>query len=230
MGRIWIVATLLSIVTAALLCLVGFLVPRLLPFTENLIAEAIGLAVGLGLAIIVIEGRFLTQQARRRKIIARTAKSIVGEADDIGMMLTWEFGTSLESALDWDVGLRSEDRGDDWDPDIKPLLQQIYGKAEAVDVRDIPFQDALPYEEYRQSIDSTKHYSQRIRTRIEANLDVHERLLELGEAFDRLDHALMQSMWSSSASSEAKRFNSLGRIGNALIHVMEAIGTMHKRL
>ncbi|MDE2837684.1 MAG: hypothetical protein OXL97_09300 [Chloroflexota bacterium] len=208
----------------------GFLVPRLLPFTENLIAEAIGLAVGLGLAIILIEGRFLTQQARRRTIIARTAKSIVGEADEIGMMLTWEFGNFLASALDWDVGLRSEDRGDDWVLDIKPLLQQIYGKAECVDVGDIPYQDTLPYEEYRGWVDSTKHYSQRIRNRIEANLDVHERLLELGEAFDDLDHVLVQSMWSTSAGIEAKRFNSLGRIGNSLIHVMETIGTVHKGL
>ena len=146
------------------------------------------------------------------------------------MMLTWELGSFLASALDSDVGLRSEDRGDDWDPDIKPLLQQIYSKAEAVDVRDIPYQDTLPYEEYREWIDSTKHYSQRIRNRIETNLDVHERLLELGEAFDNLDHALVQSMWSTSVGTEAVRFNSLGQIGNALIHVMEKIGHMHARL
>ena len=228
-GR-WIVIALLSFITAAVLIALGFVAPRLLPFTENLLAEAIGLATAFGLAVVVIEGRSLTQQARRRRIVAQTAKSTVAEASQIGMMLTWDLGTWLVSVLDSTVDLESEDLGDDWDADIKPLLCQIYDEAEALDVDAVLSEDALSYEYYRSWINGIKDYSQRIRHRIETNLDVHERLLELAEAFDRLDSTLTRSMWPSSIRTEVDRFHSLGRVGKALTRLMETIGTVYARL
>ena len=66
--------------------------------------------------------------------------------------------------------------------------------------------------------------------RFEANLDVHEQLLELAEAFDRLDVALTRSMWVTSIRTEADRIHSLGRVGNALTRLMETIGVVHAHL
>lgn len=59
----WMVISFLSFVVAAILIVLGFVVPPLLSFAENLFAEAIGLTVAFGLAIVAIEGKFLTQQA-----------------------------------------------------------------------------------------------------------------------------------------------------------------------
>ena len=226
----WISIASLSFVAAALFVVLGFGVPRLLPFTENLIAEAFGIAIGLGLAVIVIEGRALTQQTRRRKILTRTAKSIVAEASEIGMMLTWEIGTWLVSALDSTIDLYGEDRGDDWDADIKPLLREVYDQAEALTTDIILAKDILTYEDYRSWIDGIERYSNRIRRRFEANLDIHEHLLELAEAFDSLDSIMTRTMWSSSVGTEVDRICSLGRVGNALTLLMEVIGTTHARL
>ena len=228
-GR-WMLIASLSFIAAALLIVLGFGVPRLLPFTENLLAEAFGLAMAFGLAVMVIEGPFLTQQARRRRILARMARSIAGEASEIGMMLTWEIGTCLVSVLDSTVDLEGEDRGDDWNADIKPLLRQVYDEAETLAVDGILYKDALSSEDYRSWIDGIEGYSQRIRNRIETNLDVNERLLELAEAFDRLDSALTRCTWPISMRTEIDRFHSLGRVGNALTGLMEAIGTVHARL
>ena len=230
MSRRWIVITLLSFTSAAVFVALGFVVPRLLPFTENLLAEAVGLAIAFGLAILAIEGPFLTQQARRRRILASTAKSIVAEASEIGMMLTWEIGTWLASVTDSAVELEGEDVGSDWDADIKPLLRQVYCEAEALRTEDIVWQEVLPYEDYRSWIDGIRGYSQRIRNRFEANLDVHEQLLELAEAFDRLDVALTRSMWVTSIRTEADRIHSSGRVGNALTRLMETIAAVHAHL
>ena len=148
MSWFWKIVTLLSLIAAASFVVLGFGVPHLLPFTENLLAEAIGLLAAFGLAIIFIEGRALTQQARRHKILTRTAKSIVAEASEIGMMLTWEIGTWLVSALDSTVDLYGQDIGNDWDADIKPLLRKVYDGAEALTTGSILAKDVLTYEDY----------------------------------------------------------------------------------
>ena len=224
----WISVASLSFVTAIALLALGFLEPRLLPFTENILAETVGLAMAFGLAVIVIEGRALTQQARRRRIVTRMANSVIAEADEIGMMISWEIGTWLVSALDSAVELEGMDRGNDWDADIKPLLRQVFDQAETLKANGIPFKDALSYEDYLSYIDGARRYSQRIRNRIEANLDIHEHLLELAEAFDSFDSILTRSMWS--VGTDVDRLQSLGCVGNAYIRVMEAIGKVHARL
>ena len=229
MSRRWIFITLLSFASASAFVALGFVVPQLLPFTENLIAEAVGLAIAFGLAILAIEGPFLTQQARRRKILARTTESIVAEASEIGMMVSWEICTWLASVIDSAVEFEGEGVGTDWDADIKPLLLQICCEAEALRAEDIVWKEVLSYEDYRSWMDGIKGYSQRIRNRFEANLDVHEQLLELAEAFDRLDVVVGSSMWVTSIRTEVDRINSLGRVGNALVRLMDTIGAVHSR-
>lgn len=226
----WMVISFLSFVVAAILIVLGFALPRLLSFAENLFAEAVGLAIAFGLAIVAIEGRFLTQQARRRRIVKRIARSIGAEASEIGILLICELGTWLVSVLDSTVELEGEDIGNSWDADIKPLLSQIYKEAEGLSDDAILVQDGLPYEEYRHWINSAKEYSQRIRNRIETNLDVHEHLLELTEGFDHLDSALVRSMWPISVRTEVDRFHSLGQVGIVLIRLMETIDTVNSKL
>lgn len=109
----------MSFAPAAVCVALGFVVPQILLFTENLLAEAVGLAIASGLAILAIEGLFLTQQARPRRILARTAKAIVAEASEIGMMVTRENGTWIASVIDSAVELEGEDIGSDWGAGFK---------------------------------------------------------------------------------------------------------------
>ena len=224
----WIAITVACFVGAFILGVLGYWLPHLLPFTENLFAEGIGLTVALGLAIIFIEGRFLTQQSRRRKILSKMAKSTLQEASEIGMMLTWELGTWMVSVFPTKVDLYGEDRGNNWDVDVKPLLNQVY--AEAIGLDYLPYVDTLPHEDYRRWVEEGKSYAQRIRSRIQTNLDLHEYLLELVEAFDEFDSTLTERMWHTAVRTETERFNGLGQLGYGFVRVMETVGLIYSRL
>ncbi len=218
-----------SILVAMILVVLGYTVPRLLPFTENVLAEVIGIAAGFALAVWVIERRTLTQQDRQRKILVRRAISIAQEAGEIGQMIIWEIANSLSSELNLSIGLDEEVMGDSWDDDVKPLLRKVFSEAESIGEEDIVFVDALPYEHYRSRIVGIEGYVQRIRSRFEANLEIHESLLELSEAFDALDQILTRCMWPSRIRTEVDRYQSSGRVGNALVSLVEAIDDVHFR-
>jgi hypothetical protein len=198
-------------------------------FTQNILAEASGLGIAFGLAILFIEGRSLTQQRRRRKIVTRVAKSTLAFADEIGMGLTWELGIWLRSMLESSVDLYGEQRGNDWDKDIKPLLRRIYGEAGRVKETTLPL-GSLTYEDYRSYVEGLKDVVRQIRRRIETNLEVNEMLLELGEKLDELDKCLTQSMWATSATTEMERSHRLGRLGNTMTYVMETISRLYRQL
>ena len=225
----WKLVSGLSILVAVILIVLGYVIPRFLPFTENILTEAAGLLMGFGIAFLLIEGRALTREARQRRILVRTAISITQEAAEIGQVLTREIATSLSTELELSVDLEDEDVGDNWNTDVIPMLCKIYDEAEAVGDEQIKYEVGLPYERYRSRIFGIKDYSQRIRTRFEANLEVHESLLELSEAFDSLDQTLNQCLWPSFIRTDVDRYRSTGCIGNALVRLVDTIGTIHCR-
>ena len=228
MSRLWVALAVACSGVASVLVLIGYMVPDFLPFTKNLIAEGVGLLIALALAIILIEGRSLTQQSRRRKIVAQMAKSTLQEASEIGMMLNWELAKWMVSLFDGKVDIYGGDKYEIWDVDIKPLLKEVY--AEAIDLDHLPHVDTLPYEDYKKWIEEGKSYSRRIRNSFQANLDLHEYLLELVEVLDEFDSTLTRCMWHTSVSSEIERFHGLGQLGNGFIHVMETVGLLYLRL
>ena len=228
MSRYWLAIAFTGLIIAVVAAAVGYMTPHLLPFTENMLAEGFGLAIAFVLAVLFIEGRSLTQQSRRRKILAKMAKSTLQEASEIGMMLNWELGTWMASVFPTNADLYSGDRGDNWNVDIKPLLQQIY--SEAIGLTQLPYENTLSYENFRDWIEEGKSYSQRIRNRIQANLDLHEFLLELVEALDEFDSTLTKCMWQTTVQTEEDRFHALGHLGNGLVQVMEKIGLIFSQL
>ena len=230
MSKFWIITISAFFIFAVVLIVLGFLIEELPSFAENLFAEAIGIAIAFALAFALIERKFLTQQDRRQKIIAPIAKSIVGEASEIGTTLIWELSTWIVSALDMDIDLEDEGIRGDWDNCIKPLLHSVNERAESLNSYEIPVEDTLSYEDYRGWIERFNHYHNRIRSRIESNLDLHEKLLELSEAFRCFEMTLVRSMWPVSIRTEVDRFHSLGHIGNALIELTGKVGSVHARL
>jgi hypothetical protein len=228
MTKIWWARALCSLAIGAVACGAGYL-PWWSPsgFTQNILAEVFGLGVAFGLAIILIEGQILTQEARRRRIVTRVAKSTLEFASEIGMGVTWELGTWLVSILNSPIELEGEERGDDWDKDVKPLLRRVYDEAEKVKEITVPY---LTYEDYRSYVEGLEDFARRIRERIETNLEVHEMLLELGEKLDELDKCLIQSKWANSGVDEIDRYHRLGRLGNNITYLMETIDRLHRRL
>ncbi|HZA25675.1 MAG TPA: hypothetical protein VFA32_24280, partial [Dehalococcoidia bacterium] len=73
-------------------------------------------------------------------------------ADEIGMRLTWELGAWLVSALESPVDFYGEQRGNDWDKDIKPLLRLVYDEAETVTEIAVPYVSVLTYEDYQRNL------------------------------------------------------------------------------
>jgi hypothetical protein len=234
MTKIWWAIALASLVIGALAFGAGYL-PWWSPsdFEQNILAEVFGLGIAFGLAILLIEGQILTQQTRRRKIVTRAAKSTLEFADEIGMRLTWELGIWLVSVLESSVDLYGEQRGNDWDKDIKPLLRLVYDEVERVKEPAMP-RVALTCEDYRSHVEALKDFARQIRQRMETNLEVNEMLLELGEKLDELDKCLTRSMWATSAANEVERemerFHWLGSLGNTMTYVMETIDRLYRRL
>jgi hypothetical protein len=153
MTKIWWAIALASLVIGTLAFGAGYL-PwwSLSDFEQNILAEVFGLGIAFGLAITLIEGQILTQQTRRRKIVTRAAKSTLEFADEIGMRLTWELGAWLVSALESPVDFYGEQRGNDWDKDIKPLLRLVYDEAETVTEIAVPYVSVLTYEDYQRNL------------------------------------------------------------------------------
>ena len=229
MSKGWVFLALICLLIAVILIAIGCVFPQLPSFPQNLVAEGIGLGLGFGIAILLIDRESLRRENRQRKILVRTARSITQQAAEIGQMLNWEIATWLASVLDTDVDFYAEDIGNDWDVDVKPLLRQIFNEAEAVGEKDVIYSDTIPTEDYRSRVLGIRDYSQRIRARFEANLEIHETLLELSEAFDSLDIVLTKCMWPSSMRTEVERYRFTGCIGNALVRLVETIGDIHFR-
>ena len=138
----------------------------------------------------------------------------------------WDLGTFLESAA-W--GTTELEDAVEENKDMNPLLRQVYGKAEKLEIEDMIYKDALLVEDYRSWIGNIEYWSKHCRHRTESNIDMQEGLLEFTEVLDRLDGTLRRAMWPVVLRTEVKRFHSLGHIGNDLISVCETISTEYAR-
>ena len=220
-------------VIAAALAAVGYFVPHLLPFTEALLASIFGIFVALGIAILVIEGTSLTRLGRRNKIMERTARSI---RSDAAYAISWDtlaLGRWLGSILPEQVAVDEEinDIQDlNWESSVNPVLLKVFQRAQQVTTKDIDILDPIPEDDYKRTVFETRNFVNDIRKRLESNLDVHERLLELSEALEELEQILTICLWPMNIREEENRFHCLSQLGIASIEFHESLGRMHLRL
>ncbi len=237
MSLYWLVAALTCFITSVALAVVGYVVPRLLPFTKALLASLIGVLLALGVAIVLIEGSSLTRLGRRGKIIKRTANSIISDA---AFAISWDtlaLGRMLGSVLPEQIDVDSEIQNQEnkiqypsWESSVSPVLRGVFELAKSVNATDIEYVDPVPPDDYKRTVLGTRDFVRGILKRLESNLDVHERLLELSEALDKLDHVITQCLYPINIREEENRFRSLGQLGIASIDFQESLNTIHGRL
>ena len=218
----WLVAALTCFIASVALATVGYVVPRLLPFTEALLASLFGVFIALGIAILVIEGTLLTRLGRRDKIIARTSKAIISDAAEKISWSTLGLGRWMGSVLPEEI-IVDEEINAIQDPhsesSVNPVLRKVFQRAQQVRATDIKIAAPIPIpvDEYERTIAGTKDLVRDIRLRVEGNLDVHEQLLELSDALGDIEQVLIRCWWPVNIREEDNRFRCLGQLGTACV-------------
>ena len=207
--------------------------PRLLPFSKALLASSFGVFLTLGIAILVIEGASLTRLGRRNKIIERTSRAIIADAAEKISWSTLGLGRWLGSVLPKQIVVDEEinnDQNQNWESSVNPVLLNVFRLAEQVCSVDINTLDPIPLEDYKETVLGTRNLVSDVRRRLESNLDVHERLLELSEAIEKLEQVLTHCWWPENIREEENRFRSLGQLGTASIDFHESLNRIRRRL
>lgn len=210
------------------------MVPRLCTFTEALLASLFGVFFALGIAILVIEGTSLTRLGKRNKIIELTSRSIIANTAETISWSTLALGRWLGSVLPQQVDVDEEINNiqdPNWESSVNPVLLKVFQRAGQVGAADInAMNPVLLEEDYRTIIYGKKDFINDVRTRLESNLDVHERLLELSEALVKLEQVLTNCWYPVNIREEENRFHSLGQLGIASVDFHESLNRIHRRL
>ena len=233
LSRFWIIMTLVCFTICVSLAAAGYTAPRLLPFTEALLAAVFSVFFTLGIAILVIEGPTLTRLGRRNKIIERMSRAIITHAAEKISWSTLELGRWLGSVLPEQVDVNEEInkfQNMKWESSVNPALREVFLLAENVRAIDIESINPIPEDEYKEILVWRKNITTDIRRRMESNLDVYERLFELSDALERLEQVITHCWWPENIREEEKRFHSLGRLGIACIDFHESLNRIHRRL
>ena len=211
----------------------GFTIPRLLPFAEALLSALFSVFLALSIAIFLIEGPSMTRLGRRSRIIERTSKAIIADAAEKNSWSTLGLGRWLGSILPQPINVDEEINNiqdPNWESSVNPVLRKVFRRAEDVVAADIKSADAIPVHEYEETVAGTRDFVSDVRRRLESNLDVHERLLELSEAIEKLDQVITQCWYPINIREEENRFRSLGQLGIASIDFHESLNRIHRRL
>lgn len=165
-NRTWWAISVTSFVFAIILIAFGFWHFGFLSFSENLIAEAVGLLVALSVAIWVIEGRVLSRESRIRHIMEyrRQVFQIVGE---IGMQLSAEIAEPLANEFEPEIDLYGRER-EHWE-EYKPLLREIFRRLRGVRHDGLPPHLGLTEED----ADSILRACQNMVTQVREIIDLH---------------------------------------------------------
>ncbi len=203
---------------------IGYWLPRPLYFTPNLLSQLFGLGLAVALAILLIEGRSRGQEETRRRVVEEEARSALEFTSSLGMTVAKEFAQSLAVYLESKVNLSAREGGGDWDKEFKPLLLQVFRDAQNV-------QDAtnfLSTDDLWGYLQNAESVVRRIRERIGPDRDVQATLVALGDKLDRLDQSIREARLPTSLGEPDRRYHAVGRIGEAIIAVVDASGQMHR--
>ena len=236
MSHRWLIVALSCLFVSVVMSVGGFVILDLRDFVQNLVAEMVGLLAAFGIAIFLIEGRFLSEQARRRKIVARLAGDLIREKAEALNMIPMELASYLASVLkpQMDFGLRVERAskvgGDDWESDVRPALLAVFHQAKGTRVKDINIFDPIPESEYRNWVKVTEDLISELRRRIENNLDLYEKLLELIDALQLFDKTVRECKWPQAVRTDDSRLQALSDLGIAYVDFLDKLGSVSSKL
>lgn len=185
-------------------------------FLPSLAAAMLVLAVG----ILLIEGPLMTRERRLHKVVAIAARSVAQINEEIALMAVREIGEYLASKLDSNIDLYGEERGD-WTA-FKHLLRRVFQDARQVPVKGLPRSSPFSEEEYSSYVKGAHYLTERVRNALGFHWEVQAQLLELVEHLNKLDTCITEAKYRSNIIDEKMRYAALGKIGDALIDLIEA--------
>jgi len=219
MSKKWLYIGSFAIVAGVALFVIAFV--ALESFWEGLFIEIGGIAVSLGIVVLLIDGPLLSRERRRLKVISMAARSVAQLNEEITLMMVREIGEYLASRLDSNIDLYGDERGD-WKA-FKPLLRLIFQDAKEVPKKGLPQINAsLIEEEYQGYIKGVSSLLEKIRFILGSDWEVQAQLLGLVEHLNKLNNCIAKANYPSTIREEGMRYEALGDIGNAIIDLIEA--------
>jgi hypothetical protein len=212
-----IIASIVGIVSV----MVGFVLPWLNSFTENILAGIAVSAFAFAIAVLLIEGPALTRERRLRKVIAIAARSVAQINEEIALTLAREIGEYLADRLDSAIDLHGKERGD-WKV-FKPLLRQVFQYAKGVPEKGLPKKNVpLSEKDYQIYVEGAGRLAETIGSALGSDWEVQAQLLELIEHLNKVKECIAKAQYPSTVGDEKMRYAALGDVGDALIELIEA--------
>jgi hypothetical protein len=220
-SRKWWGVVVIAFVVGVISITLGFVLPKLDSFLENILAAVAVSAFAFAIAVLLIEGPVLTRERRFQEVISVAARSVAQINEEIALMVVREIGEYLASGLDSVIDLYGEERSD-W-KDFKPLLQQVFQCAKRVPEKGLPDKNILLSEEdYRSYVKGARSLVERIRSALGSDWEVQSHLLELIERLNKVEECITKAEYPSTVRDEKMRYAALGVLGEALIDLIEA--------
>jgi hypothetical protein len=216
----WWIVIIIAIIVGIAAIVLGFMLPGQDSFLKNLLAEIVGLAFALAIAIWLIEGPVLTHTERLKKVLNVAVRSTARMNEEIAMTFSRDIGQYLASMLDSHIELYGEERGD-WDA-FKELLRSVFREARQVPDVGLPKSGAISESDYLGSIESARNFMARINEAIQADKEVQASLFELLAHWEELNSFLRTADAPYSVDDETRRYQMLGELGDILIDIVDS--------
>ena len=187
-------------------------------FLENLVAEAIGVLIGLAVIIWLVEGRVLTRQQRVRETL-RYRRDISQAVWEFTHIFARDIAQPLAGDFEPGIDLYGHESGS-W-PEFKPLLQEIFRRAMDVSEQGLPRYASLDEEHSRRYMESALIGVERIQEKVEKvpNFDSEDILGSLVFDLELLSSHAKNAVERNLLSNPVSRYAEVGQLGDLVLRL-----------
>ena len=226
MSKKWWAVIVASFVISVALVATGFFLFEPLGFLENLIAEAIGLALAIGIVVWLIEGPVLSREKREKeriRAIVEYKRRIFAISSEIGSLTAQEIAQFISNDFTSEVDLYGYERGN-WE-EFEPLLRTTFRRAMDVRRDGLPPYPSLDKESADSIMNGCRKMVMRIREEIDSNPEFAK--WEVLGMFDiRLDsiiHTIERAEGLNLLDDPIEQYDVIGDLGERVLHMLDSI-------
>ena len=188
------------------------------PFWQSSLAGVAPTAFGLAIVVWLIEGPAMTRERRRQTIIAQATRPLIQWVGETSWLMALGMARNLASLWDNEIDPYGEVAKD---PErFRQLVLEVFNDAISVPDKGLPPNGGLTLEEYKRYLDGFKDYSRDFRDRIKGDYEVQAVLIEVIEAFNKLDRHYTIGMYPSILRDESEQLRVLGELGASLLSLV----------
>jgi hypothetical protein len=189
-------------------------------FSENLVAEAIGLSFSLGIAVWLIEGPVLTRERRLRQILSYKWKvfQIIWE---IGSLLARDIAEPLAGDFEPGIDLYGDERAK-W-RDFEPLLREVFRQARIVPEEGLPAYPSVDEKFLHSVFESARSMVSRIDEVIDFEPNLKNEVSRQIIFLHQVDHTIERAERLVLAGKLNGQYKLIGEIGDQILDVVDII-------